>query len=227
MKSSKITKMTDLKGKTIGVISETGKIIAEIMIAGSKGISLKDITFQPVGPNMAGYLATGKVDAVYTWDTLFEQYKRQGMDVAWVSGPEFDDYQSNVLATSEQLIKEKPKMIEGFLRAIAKGTTFSIEAPKATLALISKEAPHLAKDLDKAMIELQLANAGFQSKLTAQGGLGTNSVKSWELQSKALKGIGEISKVLPPDQYFTDQFIAAANRFDGKALRQEARKLEK
>lgn len=227
MKSSKINSMADLKGKTIGVISESAGFIAKIMIAGSKDVSLEKVSIQVVGANMAGPLAAGKVDAVYCWDTLFEQYKRQGLDVVWISGPEFDDYQSNVLATSEQLIKEKPMMVQAYLRAVTKGTVFSIESPKSALKIIGKSDPQLVKDMDKAMVELQLANAGFQSKIQAQHGYGFHSAKSWELQAKALKDLKEISKVLPGDQYFTNDFIRPANQIDVKQVRQDARNYEK
>ncbi len=227
MKNSKITSMADLKGKTIGVISESAGFIAKIMVAGSKDLSLDKVNIQVVGANMAGPLAAGKVDAVYCWDTLFEQYKRQGLDVAWISGPEFDDYQSNVLATSEQLIKEKPKMVQAYLRAVTKGAVFSIESPRSALKIIGKSEPQLVKDMDKAMVELKLANAGFQSKLQAQHGFGFHSAKSWELQAKALKDLKEISKVLPGDQYFTNDFIGPANKIDLKRVRQDARDYEK
>ena len=227
MKNRKINTVADLKGKTIGIISESAGFIGKIMILGSRDVPLDSVTFQVVGANMAGPLAAGKVDAVYCWDTLFEQYKRQGLDVVWISGPEYDDYQSNVLATSEQLMKEKPGMIEGFLRAVTKGAVFSIENPKAALKIIGQEEPQLTKDMDKAMVELQLANGGFQSKLQAQNGFGFHSARSWELQAKALKELKEISKVLPGDQYFTNAFVAAANRFDVEAIRKEARNYDK
>jgi NitT/TauT family transport system substrate-binding protein len=227
LKNRKVSSMADLKGKTIGVISESAGFIAKIMILGSKDVPLDSVTIQVVGANMAGPLAAGKVDAVYCWDTLFEQYKRQGLDVVWISGPEYDDYQSNVLATSEQMIKEKPKMVEGYLRAVSKGVVFSIENPKETLKIIGKDEPQLTKDMDKAMVELQLANGGFQSRLQAQSGFGFHSAKSWELQAKALKELKEISKVLPGDQYFTNSFISAANRFDAETVRKEARSYEK
>jgi NitT/TauT family transport system substrate-binding protein len=222
MQGRNIKTMADLKGKTIGVISESAGFIAKIMIVGSKDLSLDKVNIQVVGANMAGPLAAGRVDAVYCWDTLFEQYKRQGLDVVWISGPEYDDYQSNVLATSEQFIKEKPKMIQGFLRGIVKGSVFSIENPQAALKIISKSEPQLTKDMEKAMVELQLANAGFQSKLQAQNGFGFHSAKSWELQAKALKDMKEITKVLPGDQYFTNEFIALANKIDQKNVKQDA-----
>jgi len=227
MRNRKISTVADLKGKTIGIISESAGFIGKIMILGSKDVPLDSVTFQVVGANMAGPLAAGKVDAVYCWDTLFEQYKRQGLDVVWISGPEYDDYQSNVLATSEQLIKERPRIVEGYLRAVTKGIIFSIENPKATLKIVGQEEPQLTKDMDKAMVELQMANAGFQSKLQAQNGFGFHSAKSWELQAKALKELKEISKVLPGDQYFTNGFVAAANRFDAEAVRKEARSYDK
>jgi NitT/TauT family transport system substrate-binding protein len=227
MKSSNIKTMADLKGKTIGGISESAGFIAKLMIVGSKDLTVSDITYQVVGANMAGPLAAGKIDAIYCWDTLFEQYKRQGLDVVWISGPEFDDYQSNVLSTSEQLMKEKPNMIQGFLRAVTKGVVFSIENPKATLKIIGESDPQLTKDLDKAMDELKIANADFQSKLQAQHGFGYHSAKSWTLQAEGLKKLGEITKVLSGDQYFTNEFIAAANNFDVKAVRQEAQKYNK
>jgi NitT/TauT family transport system substrate-binding protein len=227
MKNRKVSSVADLKGKTIGVISESAGFIAKIMILGSKDVPLDSVTIQVVGANMAGPLAAGKVDAVYCWDTLFEQYRRQGLDVVWISGPEYDDYQSNVIATSEQLIKDRPQMVEGYLRAVTKGTVFSIENPKATLKIVGSEEPQLTKDPDKAMVELQLANAGFQSKLQAEHGFGFHSAKSWELQAKALKELKEISKVLPGDQYFTNGFIATANRFDVEVVRKEARGYDK
>jgi len=227
MRNRNINTMADLMGKTIGGISESAGFIAKLMIVGSKDLSVSDITYQVVGANMAGPLAANKVDAIYCWDTLFEQYKRQGLDVVWISGPEFDDYQSNVLSTSEQLIKEKPKMIEGFLRAITKGVVFSIENPKATLKIVGEADPQLTKDPDKAMIELQISNADFQSKLQAQHGFGYHSAASWQKQAEGLKKLGEISKVLSGDQYFTNEFIAGANRFDIKAVREEARKYNK
>ncbi len=227
MRKSNIRTMADLKGKTIGGISESAGFIAKLMIVGSKDLSVSDITYQVVGPNMAGPLAAGKIDAIYCWDTLFEQYKRQGLDVVWISGPEFDDYQSNILATSEQLMKESPKLIQGYLRAVTKGVVFSIENPKATLKIIGEADPNLTKDPAKAMDELKIANIDFQSKLQAQHGFGYHSAKSWALQAEGLRKLKEITKVLSGDQYFTNEFIAPANNFDMKAVRQEAQRYGK
>jgi NitT/TauT family transport system substrate-binding protein len=118
-------------------------------------------------------------------------------------------------------------MLEGFLRAVTKGIVFSIENPQAALKITGQEDPQLTKDMDKAMVELLLANRGFQSKLQAQNGFGFHSAKSWELQARALKELKEISNVLPGDQYFTNSFITAANGFDAEAIRKEARNYDR
>ena len=224
MKNSNITKMADLKGKTIGVISESAGFIAKLMIAGSNDVRLQDVNIQVVGANMAGPLAAGKVDAIYSWDTLYAAYKRRGLDVVWISGPEYEKFQSNILATSEQLIKEKPKMLEGYLRGLTKGIVFGIENPEAALKIIAESEPQLTKDFEKGLEELRIGNSDFQSKLQAQYGYGYNSLQSWELQATILyEKLHEISRVLPGDQYFDNGFIKAANSFNKEEIRKQAR----
>jgi NitT/TauT family transport system substrate-binding protein len=221
---SGITKFEDLKGKTIGVISESAGLIVQLMLAGSGKLDVKDVKIQVVGGNMAAPLATGAVDAIYTWRALFQQYANRGLKQVWIAGPELEKYQSNVIATTEELVQKRPDLMEKFLRATTKGIVFALANPQAAIDIVGKSDPKLVADGPAAAKEINIVNEELSSDLTRKYGFGYNSDDSFTLHEAAMRKLGLVKATHKAEgYYYTNKFIAAANKFDHAQVRAQAK----
>lgn len=220
-----ITKIEDLKGKTIGVISESAGLIVQLMLAGSGKVDVKDVSILVVGGNMAAPLATGAVDAIYTWRALFQSYATRGLKQVWISGPELEKFQSNVVTTTEDLVNKRPDLMEKFLRGTTKGMVFALANPQAALDIVGKVDPKLVANAEAARKEIEIVNEEMVSSFTKQHGFGYNSEESFKAQEAAMLKLGLISASHPADgYYYTNKFIRAANRFDKQKVEEDAKK---
>jgi ABC-type nitrate/sulfonate/bicarbonate transport system substrate-binding protein len=199
-------------------------LIVQLMLAGSGKVDVKDVKIQVVGGNMAAPLATGAVDAIYTWRALFQQYANTGLKQVWISGPELEKYQSNVISTSEDLVKKRPELVEKFLRGTAKGMDFALANPQAALDIVGKSDPRLVANTAAATTEIKIVNEEMISPLTKQYGFGYNSEESFVAQEAAMLKLGLIKAKHPAENYYyTNRFIKAANTFDKARVEQDAK----
>jgi NitT/TauT family transport system substrate-binding protein len=114
-----ISKPSDLRGKSIGVVANSD---AEFYLHGflvDKGVLSHDVHIVPVPPDeISAALMDGKVDAVCTWEPFTYNLKqRLGNRVhSWPAQEDQDGYW--LLVTREQVLKEKPQAAARLLEAI-------------------------------------------------------------------------------------------------------------
>lgn len=219
---SGLTKIGHLEGKKVGVYSQSQALMAQLMFAGA-GMDPDKVDIIVVGGNLAGVLTSRRVDAVLSWSALVSKLKASGVEQNWIDAPEFDDYQSNVLATSEEIVKQKPKLVEGFLRGTVKGMTFVRENPEAALAIVAKAEPNSFRDPKEGLEELKIEIEHGQSALTEKHGFGYQNPLSWEKQQAVLFKLGQLTKEVDPKTNWTNDFIEAANDFDVAAVANDAK----
>ena len=87
MADSGIESIADLEGKKIGTMTATtaNQVIPIIEAA---GVSADSVEMIPVADARVQQLTEKNVDAVWTWDGEWQQWKAEGMDIAYLSGEE-------------------------------------------------------------------------------------------------------------------------------------------
>ena len=227
------TDLTQLKSKAIGYPSlDGGDTIFGNLILRSAGLDPdRDITKIVAGAPTTGLyvLKTGRVDALQYWESAYAQMEVQGGDIRRI-----DDIP--VLAplafvqgffTTTQIVKQDPQVIVSLLRGMAKGLIFANENPEAAVRMHWDVFPLTkptglpeAEAMRQAKFILLDQMKTFQNGLNGQ--FGFVSLPMVEAMRDVLFDAKQIKTKLPPEEYFTDQFLAEANTFDHAAVRNRA-----
>lgn len=114
------------------------------------------------------------------------------------------DYYTPVIITSDAQIESDPEMVSAFLRATQKGYADVIENPEECAEILHSYAP----DYDVEMLKKsQQYLAGKFMEDTDTWGEMKDEV--WDNYSSFLQEYGVIEKVLPPSEYYTNEFLSA------------------
>ncbi|MCG6535220.1 MAG: ABC transporter substrate-binding protein [Syntrophales bacterium LBB04] len=170
-----IEKLSDLKGKRVGLQRGSS---SEFYLGGflkSSNIPLSKVEIVNLGPAAAGKaLYEGTVDAVVIWEPYVSRIKeRLGKNVtSWpVQGR--DDYYF-LLITKEAFLRRSPQTVENMLRALIDAEDFAAKHPEEALRIIDARVrswqgdprPLLAKSklkvgLDQGLLTLMEAEANW------------------------------------------------------------------
>ena len=161
----------DFRGKTITAWFTGANYILLGMIA-QAGMKPGDINLQPQQVSVTPFV-DGQVDVITA--TVYNEYDtlvtRMGADKLRRFVPE--DYGVTVprdtVITSEQVAKDKPEMVQGFLRASMRGWREALATPKDGVDTVMAIAP----TLDRPHQEFMLTEAG---KLMTTGEAGTKGL---------------------------------------------------
>jgi NitT/TauT family transport system substrate-binding protein len=168
----------DMIGKKIG-IQATGKILLTALLKKHK-IPEKDVEVVVIGSDFAPLL-TGQTDAVTGWLTSTTAIKALGQPPVtlrlWDAGVQL--YALPLYATKDTLEKKAP-MVDGFLRAMARGYAFAQKDPEKAADLLVKEYPNFKRDDELAGLKVLMSFA-FNANTKANG-WGAFDPKVWQDQ---------------------------------------------
>jgi NitT/TauT family transport system substrate-binding protein len=217
-----ITKLADLKGKTIGLpVAGTETIVIPILQAA--GVAGNDVKLEVVGFDARpAALSQKRVDAVLTWDTELATWQAKGVAIKFFPGWDYLDYMGNGVATSEKIIKEQPDLVRRFLRATVKGMIFAEANPKATLAIVKKRYPEAVQDEAAGLAVLNAAVQRTRSAYTTSHGLGWLRTEPWQKQQSDMMDLKLLDKTTDVQAMMSNQFIADANRVDKDKIVKQA-----
>lgn len=198
-----IGNIKDLKGKkvaTTGVASIAAFMLRNIMV--KYGMDAKDVVMIDPGPvNRLPSLLSGAVDAAIV--SPEERYLAldQGMKDLMFIGKEVKN-SWGTFATSERFIKEQPKLLAGFSRAVLKGLRIVRQDRDGTIASVTKFS-----ELDKA-----LATRMYDDLINTftKGGYVDEETQKNDLA--IVKLVAEVSHVVPPQRAYDFSFVREAEQ---------------
>ncbi len=228
---SSITKISDLKGKKIGVTSFGASPYLGIQAM------LKEVGLDPktnaefiatgTGAPMVNALKTKQVDVLALTNYEAASGEILGMKFKRIPlTPTVEKTFGLGMVTTDGFIKNNPDALVGFLRALAKGTIFMFDNPEACVKLHWKVFPDSKpKGLSD---EEALKQAVY---LTVRNGEGyeiraNDPNKKWGyVDPSTWQNIFKVFELPNADvnQVFTLQYIDAANKFDQDALHKFAK----
>lgn len=128
---SGITKPADLKGKTITVMSyQDTTFYALLGLLASAGLTQNDVNIQSVGPTgVWQFVAEGKSVGMAGVPDWIPPVQAAGVKVRVIPTEEFFPHMAQAIATSDDLIKQKPEMIRKFVRASLRGMKDMMDDP--------------------------------------------------------------------------------------------------
>ena len=226
---SPVTRLEDLKGKTIGVLSlSSGAVpVAKAMLRALGFDPEKDVKWLAVGlgPQAANALKTGQVDALALWDWAYATLENIGFKFRQFTSPETSRLLSLMLIGNEDFVKANPDATAKMAQGIAKGALFTLTNPQAAVRLHWQKYPaskpaSIPEDqaLKEAVhvLEARLAKYRIDNREVPKWGAFTRT--EWESTQNFFHGVGLISRKLDVGSYYTDQFLAEVNAFDAAAI---------
>ena len=205
-KDSNIEKPADLKGKTITVMSyQDTTFYALLGLLASAGLTQDDVNIQAVGPaGVWQMVASGKSAGMAGVPDWIAPLQATGVPVKVIPTDEFFPHMAQGIGASDRMIKDKPDMIRGFVKAALHGMKDIMDDPAAAADAFVKFVPEWAGKTDQVK-----AAFTYYDKLVypGQSRLGeVNPERLAKLQDFYLaKGI--IQRKTPLDELYTNQFI--------------------
>lgn len=204
-KKSGIKEWKDLKGKTVGVPKGTsGEMVLNLGLekAGLKPTDVNIVSMDVAGA-VTAYVA-GKVDAVAIWSPFTVEIEKQvGKENIVKLGDNssfFPDYSfPSSWVVSPKFLKEKPELVEKFMKAMNKTTDYKIshldEAVKLTAAYTQVPEDSLKQELD--------AIDWIDSKKQAQVFKDGTAKKWFDNLQKLFVDTGKMQSVVPAEKFLT------------------------
>src|SRR5215216_6871197 len=128
---SGIEKPADLKGKTITVMSyQDTTFYALLGLLASAGLTQNDLNVQQVGPTgVWQFVAEGKAQGMAGVPDWIPPITATGVKVKVIPTDEFFPHMAQAIAVSDQVIKERPEMVQKFVTAALRGMKDIMDDP--------------------------------------------------------------------------------------------------
>ncbi|MSQ54517.1 MAG: hypothetical protein EXR31_04025 [Betaproteobacteria bacterium] len=225
---SPIQSLKDLNGKKLGIGALTfGNVPITRAMFKELGVNVELL---PVGVGAPAFLAfrEKKIDALNLFDSQHATLEVQGTAIRRLPMPKkYRDLFSNGFIAHEDTIKENPKMLVGFGRAIAKTSVFC-EANRAACvraywALYPNQKPTGGDEAKAVADGVRIMAARFDKYLDFDGA----KVRNWgEFPPQAWKDFattlfegGQLTtKDVPVETCYTNALVPEMSRFDAAAV---------
>ena len=214
---SSYQKAGDLKGKVIGVGTADGSEVTFVrpILAEAGMVEGTDYTFLPVGDGglAAAAFERGDIEAYASAVPDAAIMQSRGLMLREITPEKFLAYFGNGFATLAPYMKENPKVIEGFGRAIVRAAKFcKVAANREKVLMDAKKGnPQEAEDtaLASALLDQVVER---QTPLDLSPGWGYQPPAGWKLWHEGQIESGALKAPLPnPEAAYTNDFIKIWN----------------
>src|SRR5882757_5821441 len=203
---SGIEKPADLKGKTITVMSyQDTTFYALLGLLASAGLTQDDVNIQAVGPTgVWEFVATGKSAGMAGVPDWIPPVQAAGIKVRIIPTDEFFPHMAQAIAVSDQVIKERPEMVQKFVTAALHGMKDIIDDPNKAAEDFVTFVPEW-KGKEGAV----KAAFNYYAKLVyvGQAKLGEINVERLTKLQDFYLAKNIIQKKTPVEELYTNQFI--------------------
>jgi NitT/TauT family transport system substrate-binding protein len=209
-------KPKDIEGKTFGMQSD-GDIFLKAF-AKKNDVDLNKVKVEIVQAN-AEPLLVGKVDFFTGWVTN-QTYQIEEEIAKPDAAPNlkgkvwkamsFADYgvlsYSDVIFTTDKIVKENPELVRGYVRAIARAMQYILDNPDETIKMV-ESYPEQVEKADKLAWRWKAQNPLFVSEDTRKNGLLWMNPQVWDQVMAFYKEYDQIPRVVPTSEMMTNEFI--------------------
>lgn len=238
-KDGPIKSAADLKGKNIGIVSvSTGGVSLVKSFVRKSGLDPDtDVTMIATGVGAQPLLAlqNDQVQALMYWSSALVGFQSMDPNLTILKDPAWAELPDYSFATSQKVIDEKPAMVEGISRGIAKAMVFAAANPDCVRQLQWKFYPDskptnvdeetaIANDLAKVSILLE--DQALASKLNPNGFVAGASAEAMGKYQDFLVEYGILTEKVDPETLVIPDslaFFTKINDFDSAAIEADAK----
>jgi NitT/TauT family transport system substrate-binding protein len=213
-------KPQDIEGKSFGMQSD-GDFYLQAF-AKKNSVDLSKVKVEIVQAT-AEPLLVGKVDYFTGWIT--NQTYQIDQEIAKSDAPpnlkgkvwkaiRYADYAvpayADVIFATSKTIKEKPDLVRGYVRAVARAMQFILDNSAASIDLVAAYPEQIEK-ADKLTWRWNIQNKLFTSADTQKNGLLWMNPSFWDQSIAFYKEYDQIPKIIPAAEMMTNEFIPGPN----------------
>ncbi len=238
-KDGPIKTAADLKGKNIGIVSlSSGGVPLVKSFVKSNGLDPEsDVTMIATGVGAQALLAlqNDQVQALMYWSSALVGFQSMDANLQVLKDPAWANFPDYSFATSQQVIDEKPEMVERISRGIAKAMAFAAANPDCARKVLWKAYPDMkpnnmdeqaAVANDLAKISALLNDQANASKLNPDGLFAGVSADAMGAYQDFLFGAGILTEKVKPETLVIPEggaFWLKINDFDKAAIESAAK----
>jgi ABC-type nitrate/sulfonate/bicarbonate transport system substrate-binding protein len=210
---SGIKTWADLKGKTIALGDAAWATIAAPTVTAAGLDPKKDIKYIVAGDSRYQMVSEGKIDALFTWISEYNQLKGQGFKFNYLDGNKVLPVCANSVITNTAYLKSDPKMVSGFVRAWAKGIYFVKCNPEAATDIVLNKFPAIQISWDGAVgcaygrIEQAFGTTPEDTESILNAGIGHHFTDKWQNVIDWAQKTGAIKNKVAISKAFTNKYI--------------------
>ena len=160
LKSSGITRPADLAGKKVGTPGLPWNEAMLTTMLEADGLSRDDVELVDIGWTLNQSLMAGTVDAVigvyWTHELIVLENEGYETNVLLPDDWGVPSYYELILVTSEKTVKDRPEMVEKFVKAFNKGYGQALDDPQGSIDTLIRLNPDAEIDeaVDRAGVDL-------------------------------------------------------------------------
>jgi NitT/TauT family transport system substrate-binding protein len=212
-KESGITRLEDFVGRKVSTWYTGPQFILRAMLR-AQGVDPARITEVPQPVTMAPFLRNEvAVAAANTYNELQTLYAEGLKDLVIFDPADYGIViPRDTIVTSERMVREKPDVVQRFLRASLRGWKYAIEHQAEAVEIVLKQNPNLKRDHQTVMMQ-------EVARLVVWGpgrerGIGYIDRRAAEFTQKFLLENQQLSKPVALDQAYTMRFWEAVPAAD-------------
>jgi len=203
----------DFEGRTLGGAANDGALKLFPAFAKLAKIDASKVTITNFQPNLREQmLMRGQADGVFGYvNTIRFSAKLSGIDpdknIRWINYGDYGmDLYSNAIIVSKKLIKENPKAVAGFLRALNKAVIDSLKDPRMSVAAVQKREPLIKMDVELERFDATIKDEMNHPEL-AKLGLGDVDDARLKTGIDILVDADKLPRTPKVEEIFTREFL--------------------
>jgi NitT/TauT family transport system substrate-binding protein len=220
------------KGMKIGVYSLSDGRVAEVKsMIKFAGFKEDEISILAVGGGnqAAAALTSGDVDGLFLWEMAYNTIDQAGIKLRVIRDvfPNNSKMLDYVVYFSNKMIEEKPEVVAGYGRALAKGLLWSLNNPEGALDLFYKEFPKYkaTNEKNRAIDVAIISSYAKQHDITGTDinkfGLFPDDYVAFT--AEFLNQAGLLESYTDSKIFYASQFVDQYNDFDKDAVIKSAK----
>jgi NitT/TauT family transport system substrate-binding protein len=203
--------IAELKGHPVGVLAFQDTTFYNLLGAlASADLTRDDVDAQAVGPaGMVQLMISGDLNAIAGTPDWAAAIEDAGIDITVIPINDVFPAMAQAILASDDTIEERPEVVRGFVQATLRGMRDVMEDPAASAELLANTLPQFEGKADyledrmRRYSELVYATDETQT-------LGMFEADRVQAVADFYLEAGVVSEVLPIEEYFTNEFIEAA-----------------
>ena len=203
----------DFEGKTLGGAANDGALKLFPALCKLTKIDCGKVAITNFAPNLREQmLMQGQVDGAFGYvNTIRFSAKLSGIDpdkqMRFINYGDYGmDLYSNAIIVSKKLVKEKPEVVRGFVRALNKAVIDSLKDPKMAVAAVAKR-----ESLINPAVELERFDATLKDEMNhpeiARIGLGNIDDARLKKAIDILVDASQLPRTPKVEEIFTHEFL--------------------